>query len=37
MFGVTHVVGVDGYSGKIIGYVIMPIKNCVIIYDELYM
>lgn len=28
MFGVTHVVGVNGYSGKIIESVIMPIKNC---------
>lgn len=37
MFGVTHVCAVDGYSGMIVGFVTMPIKNNVIIYEELYM
>jgi len=37
MFGVTHVCAVDGYSGMIVGFVTMPIKNNVIIYQELYM
>lgn len=35
-FGVTHVCGVDGYSGKIVGFITMPIKNCVTIYEHLY-
>ena len=29
MFGVTHICGIDGYSGKIVGFITMPIKNCV--------
>ena len=37
MFGVTHVVAVDGYSGKIVAAVLMPIKNCVAIYEHVYM
>ena len=37
MFGVTHVCGVDGYSGKIVTFTIMPNKNNVIIYEHLYM
>ncbi|MDA8002189.1 MAG: hypothetical protein MPL62_12995 [Alphaproteobacteria bacterium] len=36
MFGCTHVCAIDGFSGKIVGFVSMPIKNCVIIYDHLY-
>ena len=28
MFGVTHICGIDGYSGKIVGFVTMPVKNC---------
>ena len=36
MFGVTHICGVDGYSGKIVGFCSMPIKNCVTIYDSFY-
>ena len=34
--GVTHVAAADGYSGKIMGIVIMPIKNPIVIYDLLY-
>ena len=30
-FGVTHVRAVDGYSGMIVGFVTMPIKNNVTI------
>ena len=37
MFGVTHVCAVDGMSGMIVGFATMPIKNNVIIYQELYM
>lgn len=36
MFGCTHVCAIDGYSGKIVGFVSMPVKNCVIIYEHLY-
>lgn len=37
MFGVTHVVAIDGYSGKIVSAVLMPIKNCVTIYQHVYL
>ena len=37
MFGVTHVAGVDGYSGRIVASTIMPIKNCATIYEDIYM
>ena len=36
-FGLTHVCAIDGFSGKIVGYVIMPVKNNVTIYRHLYM
>ena len=36
MFGVTHVCAVDGYSGKVVGFITMPIKNCVEIYAHLF-
>ena len=36
MFGVTHVCAIDGYSGKIVGLVSMPIKNNVEIYCHLF-
>ena len=36
-FGVTHVCAVDGFSGMIVGFVTMPIKNNRIIYEFLYM
>lgn len=35
-FGLTHVFASDGYSGKIDGASSMPVKNNVIIYDEVY-
>ena len=37
MFGCTHVLGVDGYSGKIVSLVTMPIKNCSLIYEHVFM
>ena len=36
MFGVTHTCAVDGFSGKIVGFVSMPIKSNGIIYEKLY-
>ena len=36
MFGVTHVVAVDGYSRKIVGFIIIPKKNPILIYDLLF-
>jgi len=35
-FGVTEVVASDGFSGKILGFSVMPIKNNLIIYDDVY-
>lgn len=37
MFGVTHIVAIDGYSGKVVSAVVMPIKNCVSIYEYVYL
>ena len=36
MFGVTHICAVDGYSGKVVGFVTMPVKNNVEIYIHLF-
>jgi len=36
MFGVTHVMARDGYSGMIVAYATMPVKNNLIIYKEIY-
>lgn len=36
MYGVTHVCGIDGYSGKIVGFASMPVKNTVEIYKHLF-
>uniref|UniRef100_A0A1X7V1X3 Integrase catalytic domain-containing protein n=1 Tax=Amphimedon queenslandica TaxID=400682 RepID=A0A1X7V1X3_AMPQE len=36
ILGVTHVMAVDGYSGIIVSYVIMPVKNNLLIYDHIY-
>lgn len=36
LFGVTHVCAVDGYSGMIVGFATMPIKNNKVIYQELF-
>lgn len=35
-FGVTHVCAVDGFSGKLVGFISMPVKSNTIIYDKLY-
>ena len=37
MFGVTYICAVDGFSGMIVGFVTMPTKNNVLIYQELYL
>ena len=34
MFGMTHVCAIDGFSGKIVGFVIMPWKNNITIYEK---
>ena len=36
MFGVTHVMARDGYSGMTVAFSTMPVKNKLIIYDEIY-
>lgn len=36
MFGVTHVIAVDGYSKKIVANATMPVKNNLSIYEEVY-
>ena len=34
MYGVTYICACDGYSGKIIGFASMPIKNNLEIYEH---
>ena len=36
MYGVTHVCDVDGYSGKIVGFITMTVKNNVEINAHLF-
>ena len=36
MYGVTHVIAVDGYSGRIVAHVTLPIKNNLLIYRDVY-
>ena len=36
MFGVTHVMARDGYSGMIVAYSTMPVKINLTIYEEIY-
>ena len=36
MYGMTHVVAVDGYSRKIVGFITLPVKNAIAIYDCLF-
>lgn len=36
MYGLTEVCASDGYSGKIVGFVTMPVKNNILIYDNIY-
>ncbi|KAL7397154.1 hypothetical protein ABVT39_017641 [Epinephelus coioides] len=36
MYGVTHVIAIDGFSKKIVGHSTMPVKNNLTIYEEVY-
>ena len=36
MYGVTHVCARDGYSGKVVAFITMPIKNNIEIYEHLF-
>ena len=36
IYGVTHVLAVDGYSRRLVGFVVMPIKNPITIYSILF-
>lgn len=36
MYGVTHVAAIDGYSGMIVGFVSMAVKNNILIYEHLF-
>jgi len=36
MYGVTEVIAIDGFSGKITAFAVMPVKNNAIIYDQVY-
>ena len=36
MYGVTHICAVDGFSGKIVGFVTMPVKNNIEIYTHFF-
>lgn len=36
MFRVTHVAAVDGFSGMIVGFITMPVKNNIEIYSNLF-
>ena len=36
MFGVSHTVARDGFSGKIVSYCTMPVKNNLAIYESIF-
>lgn len=36
MYGVTHICAVDSYSGMIVGFATMSVKNNVEIYTHLF-
>ncbi|KAI4832319.1 hypothetical protein KUCAC02_015291 [Chaenocephalus aceratus] len=36
MYGVTHVLAVDGFSSNIVSHSSMPVKNNLTIYQEVY-
>ncbi|XP_032365446.1 uncharacterized protein LOC116680976 [Etheostoma spectabile] len=36
MFGVTHVLAIDGFSKKVVGHSTMPIKNNLAIYEDVF-
>ena len=35
MYGVTHVIAVDGFSRKLVGMITIPVKNPITIYNAL--
>ena len=36
MYGVTSFIARDGYSGKVMNFAVMPVKNSTAVYDLLY-
>ena len=36
MFKITHVLAIDGYSSKIVSFKCMPVKNNLLIYENVY-
>ena len=36
MFGATHVLAIDGDSRKVVGFITIPVKNTVAIYEHLF-
>jgi len=36
LYGVTHVCALDGFSGKIVGFISMLVKSNTVIYEKLY-
>ena len=36
MYGVTEYAAIDGYSGMIVAFITMPIKNAITIYESLF-
>ena len=36
MFGCTHTCVVDGKSGMIVGFVMMAVKNNILVYKQLF-
>lgn len=36
MYGIVHVMAIDGYSRKICGLISIPRKNAILIYDKLF-
>ena len=36
MYGVTHVIARDGFSGKIVSHLTLPVKNNTAIYKHVY-
>ncbi len=36
MYGVTHVISVDGFSNYVTSFISMPVKNNLVIYDSIY-
>lgn len=36
LFGVTHVIAIDGYTSKVVSHAAMPVKNNLVIYEAVY-